>query len=138
MQLYLKRERLQHRCFPVNFSKLLRTPFLQNISTWLLLFFANSDKRLKDATVFFLKRNSFKYLSPLQVFSKKKLFLEISQNSQESTGARASYLIKLQARLATLFKKRLWHRCFPVNFAKFLITPFLKNTSWCLLLLKDY
>ena len=25
---------------------------------------------------------------------------------------------------ATLLKKRLWHRCFLVSFAKFLITPF--------------
>ena len=25
----------------------------------------------------------------------------------------------------TLLKKRLWHRCFPVNFVKFLRTPFL-------------
>ena len=30
---------------------------------------------------------------------------------------------------ATLLKKRLWHRCFPVNFAKFLRMPFLQNTS---------
>ena len=32
---------------------------------------------------------------------------------------------------ATLFKKRPWRRCFPVNFAKFLRTPFpsLRNTS---------
>ena len=28
-------------------------------------------------------------------------------------------------RSATLLKKRLWHRCFPVNFSKFLRTPFL-------------
>ena len=28
-------------------------------------------------------------------------------------------------RPATLLKKRLWHRCFPVHFAKFLKTPFL-------------
>ena len=27
-------------------------------------------------------------------------------------------------RTATLLKKRLWHRCFPVTFAKFLITSF--------------
>ena len=27
-------------------------------------------------------------------------------------------------RLATLLKERLWHRCFPVNFVKFLRTPF--------------
>ena len=26
-------------------------------------------------------------------------------------------------------KKGLWHRCFPVNFAKFLRIPFLQNTS---------
>ena len=31
-------------------------------------------------------------------------------------------------------KKRLWHRSFPVNFAKFLRTPFLQNTSGRLLL----
>ena len=37
-------------------------------------------------------------------------------------------------RPATLLKKSLWHRCFPVNFAKFLITPFLQNTSGRLLL----
>ena len=32
-------------------------------------------------------------------------------------------------RPATLLKKRLWHRCFPVSFAKFLKTLFLQNTS---------
>ena len=37
-------------------------------------------------------------------------------------------------RPATLFKTRLWHRCFPVNFAKFLRTLFLQNTSGRLLL----
>ena len=31
---------------------------------------------------------------------------------------------KVSLRPATLLKKRLWHRCFPVNFAKFLRTPF--------------
>ena len=35
---------------------------------------------------------------------------------------------------ATLLKKRLWHRYFPVNFVKFLRTPFLQNTSGRLLL----
>ena len=39
------------------------------------------------------------------------------------------FLIKLQAEGATLLKKKLWHRCFPVNFAKFLRTTFLQNTS---------
>ena len=37
--------------------------------------------------------------------SVKKVFLKISQNSQESTCARVSFLIKLQAQSATLLKK---------------------------------
>ena len=37
-------------------------------------------------------------------------------------------------RPAIIFKKSLWQRCFPVNFAKFLRTPFLQNTSGRLLL----
>ena len=37
-------------------------------------------------------------------------------------------------RAETLFKKRLWHRCFPVNFAKFLWTPFVTEHLWWLLL----
>ena len=35
----------------------------------------------------------------------------------------------------TLLKNNLWHRCFPVNFAKFLRIPFLQDTSGRLLLL---
>ena len=35
---------------------------------------------------------------------------------------------------ATLLKKRLWHRGFPMNFPKFFRKPFLKNTSGLLLL----
>ena len=42
-------------------------------------------------------------------------------------------------RPAILLKKRIWHRCFPVTFAKFLRTPFLKNTSgWLVLKKKSY
>ena len=37
-------------------------------------------------------------------------------------------------RPATLLKKRLWHRCFPVNFVKFLRTRFLSEHLWWLLL----
>ena len=60
----------------------------------------------------------------------KKVFLEILQYSQENTCARASFFIKvtgLSLRPATLLK-RDWHMCFPVNFVKFLRTPFLHRT----------
>ena len=39
-------------------------------------------------------------------------------------------------RSTTLLKKKLWHSCFPVNFAKFLITLFtVEDPYWLLLVL---
>ena len=53
----------------------------------------------------------------------KKASLEISQSSQENACARVPFL-----------KKRLWHRCFPVNFAKLVRTSFLtEHLRWVLL-----
>ena len=46
-----------------------------------------------------------------------------------------SLFYKVGLRPATFFKKKLWHRCFPVNFAKFRRTPFLTvYLRWLLLL----
>ena len=64
----------------------------------------------------------------------KKSVLRIFTQFTGKHCARASFLIKKGLRPATLLKKRLWHRCFPVNFAKILRTPFLQNTSERLLL----
>ena len=61
------------------------------------------------------------------------MFLEISQNSQENTCASLFFNKVAGLRTATLVKKRPWHRCFPVNFMKFLGIPFLQNTSGRLL-----
>ena len=58
--------------------------------------------------------------SSRQTCSVKNTFLEISQ---KNACARVSFL-----------KKRLWHRCFPVNFAKFLRISFLReHLRWLLL-----
>ena len=54
-----------------------------------------------------------------QKYFVKKVFLESSQNSQENTSVRL--------KPATLLKKGPWYRCFPVNFAKFVRTFFLKT-----------
>ena len=61
------------------------------------------------------------------------MILEISENSQENTCARVSFLVP-GLRPATLLKKKLWCRCFTVNFAKFLRKLFLQDTSVWLLL----
>ena len=89
-----------------------------------------------------IMRLSFCYLKIIHFLYKsngpevfcKKVFLKILQNSQENPCVRVSFLIKLQAPLATLLKKRLWHRCFPVNFAKFLRTLFFaEHLRWLFL-----
>ena len=60
------------------------------------------------------------------------MFLEISQNLHENTSGKVSFLKRL--RPATLLKKKLWHRGFPVNFAKSPRTSFLKeHPRWLLL-----
>ena len=70
-------------------------------------------------------------------FSVKKVFLEIWQNSQENICARVSFFNKVAGlRPTTLLKKRLWHRRFPVNYAKFLKIPFFIEHLWWLLLKK--
>ena len=56
----------------------------------------------------------------------KKVFLEISQNSQENPFYQRLFFNNQ--------KKSIWHRCFPVNFTKFLRTSFLHNTFGQLLL----
>ena len=71
---------------------------------------------------------------PPEVFYKKG----VPRNFAKFTGKNPchnTFLNKVAGlRTATLLKKRLWHRCFPVNFVKFLRTPFLQNTSGRLLL----
>ena len=72
------------------------------------------------------------------------LFLEDTSNLNRSTRPEvfckkgvlrnfAKFIGKHRAR-ASLLKKRLWHRCFPVNFSKCLRTPWLiEYFRWLLL-----
>ena len=53
----------------------------------------------------------------------------MSQNSQETPLPEFLFKVGLSPSKKIILKKRPWHRCFPVNFAKFLRTPFLQNTS---------
>ena len=70
--------------------------------------------------------------------SVKTMFLKISQNSLENTCGRVSLLIKLQVS-CRLQVSGLWHRCFPVNFAKFLITPFFtEHIQWLRLYIRRF
>ena len=64
-----------------------------------------------------------------EMFSKKGVL----RNFAKFTGkhlCQSPFFIKV----AGLRQERLWHRCFPVNFAKFLRTAFITEHIWWLLL----
>ena len=69
-----------------------------------------------------------RYRSSRPVVFCEKGVLRIFVKFTGNACARVYLLIKLQTAPATLLKKRLWHRCFPVIFAKFLRTPFFYRT----------
>ena len=115
----LLKKRLWHMYFPINFSKFLRAPFLQNtLGQVLLISFAWEKITARTSA-----RSSH------QRCSMKKGVL---RNFAKLAGKHLSQSIFLE-----LFYFEL-HGCFTVNFAKFLKMPFLQNTSGWLLLECDY
>ena len=96
---------------------------LRHYLLWIFLIF----KGLLFYSLTFLSKEQFHHRQSIEAVvrrcSGKKVFFKFSQNSQESTCARVS-----------LLKKRLWHRCFPTNFVKFLRTSIsIKHLRWLLL-----
>ena len=103
--------------------------------------------KVKNKSYFLVKKDFFIFSSKIQ--SKVHRLLKTFANSEAAT---RSVLLEKPAlksltkftgkhlcqslffdkvtglRSAALFKKRPWHRFFPVNFAKFLRTPFLYRT----------
>ena len=158
------KERLQHRCFPVNNAKFLRTPILKSICERLLLLiviFSQENNRIQRCLDMpepkLHKKLTFVMLvhSPQTAFHRKMIYnfvwiylgrssrpevfckksvLRILQNSQENICVSLIFNKITGLRPVTLFKKRLWYRCFSVKFVKFLRTPFLtEHFRWLLL-----
>ena len=72
--------------------------------------------------------------SRLEVFCRK----DVLRNFEKFTGKHLCQSLLFHEvtdlRPATLLKKRLWNRCFPVNFSKFLRTPSVtEHLRWLLL-----
>ena len=68
-----------------------------------------------------------------EVFCKKGVL----RNFTKFTGkhlCESLFFNKVAGLACNFIKKRLWHRCFPVNFVKFLRTPFFIEHLWWLLL----
>ena len=86
----------------------------KNIAKILNTLFSNTETNLNihDYQLHVISRSS----RPELFYKKGVLVLEVSLHE------------------ACNLKKRLWHRCFPVNFLKFLRTTFFIEQLWCLLL----
>ena len=106
-----------------------KTKFLPNLKTF--LYFARCPH---CEAVAVLSSALLDSEAATRVFCKKGIL----RNFQKFTGKHLCQSLSFNKvaglRFATLLKKRLWHRCFPVNFVKFLRTTFSQNTSGRLLL----
>ena len=89
-----------------------------------------TEGKINQAVVNFLKRYCFRS-NHLRCYV-EKVFLEISQNSQENTSARDSFLIKLQA---YFIEKESLAQVFSCEFCEIFMNTFYQNTSGQLLLL---
>ena len=70
-----------------------------------------------------------------EVFCKKRCSQKFRKIHRKTPVPEALFCTVAGLEPATLLKKRLWHKSFPVNFAKFLRTPFLTEQIWWLLLI---
>ena len=75
--------------------------------------------------------------SPLNLSSRDSILVKTrtkSKSSRPEVFCKKGVLLNFAKRPETLSKKRLWHRCFPVNFAKLIRTHFLtEHLRWLLL-----
>ena len=96
----------------------------------LLAHFEHSDLFILSTYIFLLAALIKKTLSGSsrpEVLSKKG-FLEISQNSQENTCAKDSFLIKLQGQTCTFIKKETLAQVFSCEFCEISKNTFLYRT----------
>ena len=130
----------------VNLLHIFRTPFRKNNSRRVLLY--KNGRRGRDS--FSLATSIMETLSLLKdKVQKKRAFLRCHDPkdwSMEALDNACVYVCVCGYRSscqrcsvrksvpAILLRKRLWHRCFPVNFATFLTTTFHKEHLWWLLL----
>ena len=100
----------------------------------------NKDTRKTSETSFLCPYcqlwTCFKHFSSVFIvaFWTNECFRSSRQRCSVGKGVLRNFTKLTGLRPASLLKKRLWHRRFPVNFAKFLRTAFLQDTyGWLLL-----
>ena len=88
------------------------------ISCWLLMKLLSVNMMIKSNL-----RSSHRRCS-----GKKRLLRNFTKIHRKTPVRESLFYQSCKPQLAILIKKRLWHRCFPVNFAKSLRTSFFYRT----------
>ena len=121
------REHIFKHSFP-NLLNSIRVGYWINFSSSLLSHVPRVLLKKKHSWAPWETKNSTFQKQPPELFYEKRYF----RNLEKFTGKHLCWSIFFNKvavlRPTTLLKKRLWNRCFPVNFAKFLKAPFLQNT----------
>ena len=130
-------KRLWHRCFPVNFAKFPRTTFLQNTAGRLLLNQTSLFFWKISVWVIQLRSWGVLYLWTISTFYKRytaniaevKHLLAVNYCCKLSISGSPWYRSSCSHMFQAwkFIKKKLQHRCFPVNIAKFFRTTFFKE-----------
>ena len=104
-----------------------------NVTKTKYSFFSKPSK--KDNIPLALPELYIDWKQPPEVFCKKGVLRNFVKFTEKHLCQRHVFNKVAGLRPATLLKKSLWHRCFPVNFAKFLRTPFFtEHLRWLLLI----
>ena len=124
--------------FPSEISLTMKIANTNSLETHFLIKLPSVKFLLKSLTSnkSILEQKSKYLFNSIRVFPFFHFIFLLKWNKQEIFKRRHEKDQKQSPQPATLLKKRLCHRCFPVNSAKFLRTPFLtEHLQW--LLLKD-
>ena len=86
-----------------------------------------------------IRSRIFEYFCYSEQVIRSKIFFLFRADMRSKTflllrSSRKELIFEKDLRAATLLRKRLWRRCFPENFVKFLKTRFLTKHLWWLLL----
>ena len=100
--------------------------------TWAILYYMSIEFYIYSVWYIRFFKNQFiwnRVVAPLKQKQSPELFCKkgVLRNFAKLTGKHLCQSVS--HRPAALLKKRLWHRCFPVNFAQFSRTPTLVTAS---------
>ena len=118
-------------------SHLLKKPLSENFLFCAVIFrllqVPQMNTVLRHLSMIILLVSSSCRNSRPEVFCKK----DVPRNFAKFTGKHLCQSLFFN-KVTDLLKKRLWYRCFPVNFVKFLRTPILtEHHRWLLLIMLD-